>query len=248
MSDSNGITTIIPSRGLTALLRLCLERLSVALQPIAGSHRIIVIDNASPRPYLSSDFDLPGIELLRCDTQQSYAAACNRGARHAPNDWLLLLNNDVLLHPAALRGLLAASQPADIGICGSRLVFPDDSIQHCGVVFGRGERGPYHDYRCLPSEQVPRQTRSLQAVTGACLLLRRDCFEQLDGLDESYPFGLEDIDLCLRARQAGWKIRCDQSCDSLHFESMTEGRIALDEPSRRHFMQQWQGHYSIDGE
>lgn len=248
MSGSNSITTVIPSCGLTALLRLCVERLAAALAAVEGDHHIVVIDNASPIPYRPEDFAGLPVELLRCDRHHSYAAACNLGAAHAPNDWLLLLNNDVLLHPDALIGLLSAAVAPTVGVCGARLVFPDDSIQHCGVLFGPGECGPYHDRRRIPTGLVPRRPRSLQAVTGACLMLRRLCFDQLGGFDESYPFGLEDIDLCLRARQAGWKVRCDQSCDSLHFESMTEGRVALDVPSRQHFMAQWRGRYSIDGE
>lgn len=244
----SGITTVIPSRGLEALLSVCLERLAAALDTVGGAgHRVVVFDNASPVPYREVDFSVP-VELVRADTHHSYAAACNAGAAHAPNDRLLFLNNDVLLQRQTLARMLSTSGDERGGICGTRLVFPDGGIQHCGVVFGPGQRGPYHDHRGQPSGLVPRATRHLQAVTGACMLVRRECFEQLGGFDEGYPFGLEDIDLCLRARQAGWKVICDQSTDSLHFESMTDGRVELDVPSRRRFMERWQGRYGIDGE
>lgn len=242
------ITVVIPSRGLDALLRFCLEHLATALAEVTGGeHRIVVFDNASPIPYRARDLTVP-VELIRTDSHHSFAAACNAGAAHAPNDWLLFLNNDVLLGRGALAGMLATSADDRTGICGARLVFPDGTIQHCGVVFGAGARGPYHDHRRRPSSLVPRTTRRLQAVTGACMLVRRDCFEQLGGFDEGYPFGLEDVDLCLRARQSGWQVLCDQRTDSLHFESMTKGRAELDIPSRHRFMERWQGRYGIDGE
>jgi GT2 family glycosyltransferase len=249
-----GISVIIPSRGLDALLAVCVAHLQAALAGVGGAgaagHRIVVFDNASPVPYQAAALQAPAagveVELLRADQHHCYAAACNLGAAQAPNDWLLMLNNDVLLHPLALRDMLAAAQPSRVGICGTRMVFPDGSIQHCGVVFGDGDRGPFHDERGRPSTLVPRSLRHLQAVTGACMLLRQCCFDALGGFDQGYPFGLEDIDLCLRARRLGWQVVCEQGGDSLHFESMTDGRVAMDVPSRRHFMQQWQGRYSID--
>ena len=79
------------------------------------------------------------------------------------------------------------------------------------------------------------------------MLVKREVWEELSGLDESYPFGLEDIDFCLRARQRGWRIFCCNDTDSLHFESMTPGRVELDVDSRRLFMQRWQGRYGVDG-
>jgi GT2 family glycosyltransferase len=241
------ITAVIPSRGLDALLRICVEHLAAALAAAGGDgHRIVVFDNASLVPYRRDAFGLP-VDLLRADTHHSYAAACNAGAARAPNDWLLFLNNDVLLQRRTLADMLATSADRRTGICGARLVFPDNSIQHCGVVFGPDQRGPYHDHRHQPSALVPRAARRLQAVTGACMLVRSECFAQLGGFDEGYPFGLEDIDMCLRARQAGWQVLCDQGSDSLHFESMTEGRVDLDVPSRRHFMAKWRGRYGIDG-
>jgi GT2 family glycosyltransferase len=243
------LTVVIPSKGLNGLLRICLEHLQRALLEVFPDHyRIIVIDNASVFPYSATDFDgiLPGI--IRFDTPHSYAAACNFGAQSAPADYFLFLNNDVILHNRSLSGMVRLFSDEKIGISGTRLVFPDGTIQHCGVLFGPDDRGPYHMNRRQPSRIIPRRIRYLQAVTGACMLIRQECFHALQGFSDIYPFGLEDIDLCLRARQNGWGVICDQSCDSLHFESMTEGRIGLDVPSRKLFMEQWKNLYTIDGE
>ena len=126
-------------------------------------------------------------------------------------------------------------------------MFPDGTIQHCGVVFGRGRQGPYHWSRGRPGQLVSRYPGEWQAVTGACMLVRRAVWRELEGLDERYGFGLEDIDFCLRARQRGWRVLCCNDVDSLHFESTTPGRQALDVPSRKRFMRQWKGRFTVDG-
>lgn len=79
------------------------------------------------------------------------------------------------------------------------------------------------------------------------MLIRDTVWQQIDGLDEAYPFGLEDIDFCLRARQNGWRVVCDSSVDSLHFEAATPGRSKLDRSSRQLFMKRWTRRYMIDG-
>lgn len=246
-----GVTAIVVSRGLDALLRACLDDLERALAALGGArarHRVVVVDDASPHPYRAAELGDPAPELLRFDVHRSFAHANNLAARRFPNDLYLLLNNDVLLAEDALaRAVALLERVSGAAICGSRLVFPDATIQHRGVVFGAGERGPYHLDRLRPGHLVPRASREWQAVTGACMLVRGDAWSELGGLDETYPFGLEDVDLCLRARARGWRVVCCEDTDSLHFESMTDGRVALDVPSRKLFTERWKGRYAIDG-
>lgn len=246
------LTVVIPSRALTGLLRQCLSSLQDAAV-FAGidGMRVVVVDNASPVPYrraeLTTDLDL---ELLRFDTPRSFSRACNAGARlgdgAAP---LLFLNNDVLLHRRALLDLCSTAQTYRAGVCGARLVYPDDTIQHCGVLFDSGERGPYHHLHWVPSHLVPRRPRVLQAVTGACFLVERPLFDQLGGFDEQFPFAYEDIDFCLRARQAGATIVCAQAVDSIHLQgsSRDERAYALERQSRALFFARWRGRFNIDG-
>ncbi len=245
---ARGITVIVVSRGLDGLLRHCLVALRRALNRLeaAGRHRLVVVDNASPVPYGERAF--PDAELIRFDRHQSFSRANNAAAVRFPNDLYLLANNDVLVAEDTVGAMLETldRHPA-AAVCGTRLVFPDGTIQHCGVVFGDGDRGPYHCLRGLPSEVVPRADREWQAVTGACMLVAEPAWTTLGGLDEAYPFGLEDIDLCLRARQQGWRTVCSNRTDSLHFESLTPGRAGLDVPSRALFLRRWRGRYGIDG-
>jgi len=248
---SGGITAVVVSKGLDALLDVCLAHLREALDrtQVPGRHAIVVVDNASPVPYDPTRFRVGSVEWLRFDVDRSFARACNAGFAARPNDAVLLLNNDVLLAPetvAAMARVLEADPGA--GICGTRLLFPDGTVQHAGVVFGAGRKGPYHVDRGRPGELVARGVRDLQAVTGACLLARGAVWEDLGGLDASYPFGLEDVDFCLRARQKGWRVLCANDTDSLHFESTTPGRVELDVASRRLFMERWAGRYTLDGD
>lgn len=244
------LTVIIVSRGLDALLRESLARLRGALScaGLTGKARIVVVDNASPRPYRCEDFPQPDTQLLRLDCHHGFAAANNMAAREVPGENYLLLNNDVLLAEDALTHLFTALQDdPGIGICGARLVFPDGAVQHAGVVFGSGDTGPYHLHRSRHSTLVSRLDQDYQAVTGACMLVRQSVWDELDGLCEDYGFGLEDIDFCLRARQLGWRVRCSNASESIHFESMTPGRVERDRPARKLFMGRWKGLYSIDG-
>jgi GT2 family glycosyltransferase len=245
-----GITTVVVSCGLDRLLHVCLGALDRALAPRrpGAPDRTVVVDNASPQPYPAGRIEALGASLLRFDAPTSFAHACNEGFRAQPNDLVLLLNNDVLLEPDAIQAMVRVlDEDPGVGICGLRLLFPDGTLQHGGVVFGDGAVGPYHWARRLPDDAVPRDNRAFQAVTGACALIRNELWQALGGLDVSYPFGLEDVDFCLRALATGARIVCCHEADGLHFESMTPGRVEKDKPSRRLFMERWRGRYGIDG-
>ncbi|MBU4275229.1 MAG: glycosyltransferase [Proteobacteria bacterium] len=246
----NQLTVIIPSRGMLAILEQCLAALGRSLEAagLREQSTVAVVDNATAPPLPPKRIAAAGAELLRLDAHHSFSQANNLAARRWPAANYLLLNNDVLLQPetiAEMLGLLERIPQA--GICGARMVFPDGTLQHAGVVFGPGKQGPYHLLRAQPSHLMPRVDREFQAVTGACMLIRHELWQELGGLDESYPFGLEDIDFCLRTRQIGRPIFCCQGSESLHFESMTPGRVKLDVGSRELFMSRWQGRYTIDG-
>lgn len=243
------LSIVILSRDLDGLLRVCLQHVAgSAAQAGWPDPDLLVIDNASRWPCPAGFEDAPAFRLARFDRHHSFAASCNHGAATCAGEFLLFLNNDVLLDRSTLSALrkLMVDHPRT-AICGTRMIFPNRTVQHAGVVFGPDEIGPYHVHRQQLSTLAPRTRELFQAVTGAALLVRREVFARLGGFDEAYPFGLEDIDLCLRAGQAGHEIRCSQATESLHFESMTPGREDLDKPSRALFMQRWRGRYAIDG-
>jgi GT2 family glycosyltransferase len=247
---SAGITVAIPSRDMEPMLQLCLQHLATALafEREGGTDHVVVVDNASQTPYDAAAYAEQGVAVLRFDEHHCFSACCNEPIRRYPNRFYLMLNNDVILHPRALVGMLAAMESGPrIGAVGARLVYPDGTIQHAGVRFGPPSLGPYHLARKEPSHSVPRETRAFQAVTAACMLLRSEAVDEVGRFDEQFPFAWEDFDLCLRMRQAGWQVVCANDVDSLHFESLTEGRAEMDAPSRELFMKKWAGKWSVDG-
>lgn len=248
--SGKGITTVIVSNGMEPLLDLCLHHLERALR--AGGRdetdQTVLIDNASVPPYGREGFAGRNAQLVRYDVHHSFSACCNAGMRLAPNAYYLMLNNDVVLHEQAINSMLAVLESDErIGVCGARLVYPNGTVQHCGMRLGPMELGPYHVHKHRPTTDVPRETVAYQAVTAACVLLRHEMVVELGGYDESFPFAWEDVDLCLRARMKGWGVVCCNQVDSIHFESMTPGREERDPPSREVFERRWAGKWSVDG-
>jgi GT2 family glycosyltransferase len=226
------------------MLRACLRALRVSADEArhVATIEVVVVDNASVIPYRRAD--LPGVDrVIRLDTHHSFAAACNAAVDVGPSDSILLLNNDVLLHEHAIVDMISLLS-GGVAIVGTRLVFPDGTIQHAGVEMGSG--GPRHRNYRVPSDLVPRTPTLEPAVTGAAMLIRTSAYAAAGGLDPEYAFGAEDIDLCWRIRQDGWQIMCTHGVDSLHFEAMTDGRREMDVASLERMHHIWGGRYAHD--
>lgn len=242
------MTVVIPSLGLNAMLRCCVQFLEIALENAGLSNsRIAIVDNASPHPYRSDEFG-DRAEVIRMDRPQSFSRACNHAAFAFPNDVVFFLNNDVLLDRQALSDIVETMSATNAAICGARLVYPNDTIQHCGVRVGGPLPAPYHEFNGKPTSVIPRNIRDYQMVTGAALAIKYSAFKELNGFDEIFPFAYEDADLCLRARQKGYRVTCAQRVDSVHFESQTPGRGARELGSRVIFENRWNGRCTIDTE
>ncbi len=143
----------------------------------------------------------------------SFAEHCNLGAQRAKGDILIFLNDDTEPQPGWLEPLVASFEDPEVGIAGSRLVYPDGRIQHAGVYFDR-PGGVLTAHNVTTDEP----TRDVAAVTGACLAVRQELF---DGFDEGFVNGYEDVDLCLRVTQAGWRIRYVTESVVVHHESQS---------------------------
>lgn len=246
------LAVVIPSKGLEPMVRNCLATLQRAIDraPDVDAH-IVLVDDSSEVAYTTSIVpDGMAVDILRLDIPRSFAAACNLGAAHCRDvEWILFLNNDVLVDADVFADVLETIDLLDASICGTRLVYPDGSIQHCGVRFDDGPRGPYHHEHHTPGDLVPRMPGLFQAVTAAFLMIRADAFAALGGFDEQFPFGYEDVDLCLRAGRAGMFVACAQATDSLHFHGMSRDDRSAERQrvSRRLFFARWGGRFTIDG-
>lgn len=154
-----------------------------------------------------------------------YAVAVNSGAGEARGAVLVLLNSDVVpVRPGWLPALSEAVEgDAAIGVAGPKLLFEDDSLQHAGMYFGCSDRGKWfnrHFFKGYPRDYPPANiARAVPAVTGACLLIKRDLFERIGGITEDYIIGdYEDSDLCLKVRSAGQGCWYAPSVELYHFE------------------------------
>jgi len=146
----------------------------------------------------------------------SFAENCNRGADTTADDFYVFLNDDTEVPPDLLHHLYAPFSDPKVGIVGCRLVYPDGRTQHAGVYLDTpgGVLTAYNHTTDQPSGAV-------QAVTGACMAVRADTFWQLDGFDPTFVNGYEDVDLCLRARKAGWQVRYTDAVTVVHHESQS---------------------------
>lgn len=214
------------------------DLLTDALRALYGSRRrpdeIVVVEaDATMPPPLPADDHEPAIplRLLLLADNPGYATACNRGAADASGDWLLFMNADVMVDPDSLGAVLAeaTSDPA-IGIATCRLMRPDGTLDHAchrgipsvidSLVYKarldrlapRSRRLGHYRLSWLDPETV----HDIEACSGAFLLIRHEALEVVGGWDERYWFYAEDLDLCLRVTQAGWRVRYVGAATATH--------------------------------
>jgi GT2 family glycosyltransferase len=150
-----------------------------------------------------------------------FAVTCNAGAARATADRLVFLNDDTLTQPGWLGPLQTAlGGPESDVIAGALLTYPDGGIQHSGV-FLRRRGGVLEAY----NRTSPALSGEVPAVTGACIAIGRLLWDRLGGFDTEYRNGYEDVDLCLRAREAGGTVRFVAESTIVHFESRSPGRF-----------------------
>lgn len=235
-------SVVIPVYNLANVTEQCLTHL-IATVPEAPEVEIIVVDDGSrdATPRLLADYG-DRIRVVRHATNQGFARSCNDGAAVATGRYLIFLNNDMVPRAGWLDALVrhAERDPA-IGAVGAKLLFTDGRIQHAGMVFDRGGE-PRNIYVGFPADHpAVNRSRRYQAVTGACLLVRRKVFASAGGFDEAFRNGYEDVDFCLRLGVLGYHVSYCHESVLVHFESVSEGRCDDDDRNRRLFAQRW-GH------
>jgi GT2 family glycosyltransferase/Flp pilus assembly protein TadD len=189
---------------------------------------ILVVDDAStdqtPRFLRESASIDPRLRSVRNDTNKGFARSCNHGARTAVGKYLLFLNNDTEVQPGWFSPLLTTlEENPDIGIVGPKLVFSDGSIQHCGKIWKETRNSlsqPHHIYYRAPGNApFVNESREYQALTGACIMVRRSEFLSIGPFDEGYENGWEDDDLCYAYRATGKRSWYCSESTVIHHES-----------------------------
>jgi GT2 family glycosyltransferase len=215
-----------------------------------GMARVIVADDCSGPEHLAALRGIAGIDVLvESERNSGFAANVNRGLRATlPERDVVVLNSDVEALSGWLEGLqYAAYRDADVGIVGAQLLYPDGRIQFGGTVRNRDAPEWFdHRYRFKPGDWGPAaQTSPALAVTGACMYVRREVIERVGMLDERYPMAYEDVDWCLRAWQAGYRVRYFPIARLVHHESLTRGTTQGEREltSQRLFWERWSGFF-----
>jgi GT2 family glycosyltransferase len=228
LRDTPLVSIIIPTRNNRKLLQNAIE--SIRRHTDYKQYEILVIDNGSTEPgaieYLAS---LPaGCQVHRWADRFNYSAINNFGVRHAQGEQLLFLNDDVeVVSPDWLTAMLEHAERPEVGAVGARLLYEDGRIQHAGVVVGINE-GAANAFRRrrgdAPSPRLAELVREVSAVTGACMMVRRQVFDEVSGFDETMPVIFNDVDLCLRIRHRGYAVVYTPHAQLYHYEGSTRGR------------------------
>jgi GT2 family glycosyltransferase len=244
------VSIIIPTRDRVELLRVCVQSIRKITQ--YPDYEIVIVDNQSAEPetlaYLDTLRHESGIRVLPYDAPFNYSAINNRAASQCSGALLCLLNNDIeVIRPDWLSEMVGQALRPEVGAVGAMLYYPDGTIQHAGVILGVGgvanhaflgqpAGSPGHGARALV-------TQDLSAVTGACMVMRRDVYERVGGLDEQLRVAFNDIDFCLRVQQAGYRVVWTPFAELCHHESASRGNDDTPEKRQRfvnevEFMQQ----------
>jgi GT2 family glycosyltransferase len=226
------ISVIVPTRDRADLLEACLDGLSNTRFPDA--REIIIVDNDSREPRTKALFErLKATGQARVLSRPglfNFAALANAGVASASGELVCLLNNDVeIVSCEWLEQMAALAVRDDVGAVGARLLYPDRAIQHAGVALGIGGAAGHVDKgaRPVPGVFAPwhDETRTISAVTAACLLVDRAKFAAVGGMDEqSFAIDFNDVDLCLRLAASNWRTVYCASATLIHHESRSRGK------------------------
>lgn len=255
------VSIIIANKDYISDLDKCIT--SIVEKSTYKNYEIIVVENNSTDPQTFKYYDEivqkhPQVKVIYWEGQGfNYSKINNYGFESAKGEHIILLNNDIeILTPDWIEQMLMFSQRKDVGAVGAMLYYPDDTIQHAGVIIGigadpemavaghshkyfkRGEYG-YASRLCL--------AQNLSAVTAACVMIRSEVYKEVGGLDESFAVAFNDVDLCLKIRQAGYLIVWTPFAEAYHYESKSRGLETTPEKVERfngeinNFLRKWRG-------
>lgn len=223
------VSIIIPTRDRVELLRQCIT--SVQRKTTYPNYEIIVVDNGSTEQQTLDYFAQiasPDVQVLRDDSPFNFSALNNRASKQATGEFLCLLNNDIeVISTDWLDELVSLAAQPGTGAVGARLWYPNDTLQHGGVLFGLGGVAG-HMHHALHRWQQGYfgravVTQNLSAVTAACLVVRKAIYEEVEGLDEELAVAFNDVDFCAKVLKAGYRNVWTPHAELYHHESASRG-------------------------
>ncbi len=224
--DPPRVSVVIPTGGRDRMIHRCLR--SIAERTTHRRLEVVIVNTSA------GDLDLPtiaGVDLSVIDVrgQFNFSTACNAGAERSSGDVLVFLNDDMEIEtPDWIERLLDHALAPGVGPVAPKLLYPDRSIQHAGVVILRPPAGAANLLRGMSEEDIDQTriasvARNLSAVSGACVMMTRRAFNAIGGFDETFPLEWGDVDICLRAAAAGLRTVYTPHSVLIHYESQSRG-------------------------
>ena len=247
------ISIVIPNKDHVEDLSRCIT--SIEKKSTWKNYEIVVVENNSVeqsiRDYYKELESDPKVKIVTYEGGFNYSKINNAGVKETKGEYLLFLNNDTeVISSDWMEQLLMYAQRKDVGAVGAKLYYADNTIQHAGVVIGLGaHRSAGHTHYKMPREHLGYMGRlcyaqDVTAVTGACLMVKKSIYEEVDGLDESFTISLNDVDLCLKIREKGYLNIFTPFAELYHYESKTRGmeegeKLRRYERECAHFRDKW---------
>lgn len=233
LSEHPLVSVLIPNKDHSDDLDVCIR--SLMERCTYKELEVIVIENNSTDSetfeyYQKVQKRYDNVKVVCWESEKgfNYSAINNFGFQYAAGDYILLLNNDVeVITENVIESMLGYCMRPEVGIVGARLLYQDNTVQHAGVIVGAGGLAD-HAFKGLKDSDEGYMCRSistqnLSAVTAACLMVKRSVYEEVGGLDETFEVAFNDIDFCLKVREAGYLIVYDAQAKLHHYESKSRG-------------------------
>ena len=204
---------------------------------------VIIVENNSTQKetfeyYDSIQKEYSNVKVLMWKKEFNYSAINNFGVKEAKGDYILLLNNDTeMIAPDSISDMLGYCMRPDVGIVGAKLLYPDGTIQHAGVIIGLGGIAG-HAFIGLDANQYGYMSRAYlssdySAVTAACLMISKEIYNEVGGLCEQYAVAFNDVDFCMKVRSKGYLVVYDAFSQWYHYESKSRGYEDTEEKQLR---------------
>ena len=220
------VSVIIPSRDKLNVLRKCIE--SIEAKTNYPDYEALIVDNNSSEPETKAYLARLKHKVLDFQEPFNFSRIINYAAKCAAGRYLLFLNNDTeVISPDWIQSLVELGQQPEIGVAGAKLLYPDGTIQHIGVTLGLGGAAG-HPLTGFSADSphyfgLTGVIRNCSAVTAACMLVRREVFDEVGGFDEDMPVAFNDVDFCMRVLRAGYRIVVTPYALLHHHESASRG-------------------------
>ncbi len=232
IKDNPKISILLPTKDHAEDLKRCVT--SVTDKSTYKNFEIIIIENGSSEKETFIFYDelkkKDNIKIIKWDKPFNYSACNNFGAASSTGDILLFLNNDTeVINPDWLERMIEHIQRKEVGAVGAKLYYPDNTLQHGGVIIDKKTLAR-HLYRHAPKDDAGyfgrlKTVQNVSAVTGACLMVKKEVFEEAGRFDEKFAFNFNDTDLCLKIRQMGYLIVWTPYAELYHYECKTRGTL-----------------------